>query len=72
MDSTDRPARTGRPASDAATAAADLLFSARHGRYSNPEPANTEALIAIGYALLALLEQGAQPVRRRWWQRGAR
>jgi hypothetical protein len=68
--------RTDRAASTTSLARAYLddftHASSRYGRNESLEP-EIAALAAIGYALLALHEQrAAQPVRRRWWQRGAR
>lgn len=65
------------PGQDSAAAkAAELLHDARGSAYGNPEYASALALRAIGYALLALHEQGERrpepAAARRWWRRGAR
>jgi len=65
---------TESPLSLAANAARHLTDASRN--HTDPAEAQADALIAIGYALVALYEQAERRPEpapaRRWWQRGAR
>lgn len=61
------------PANDAegyAQLAADFLDDALQARQRCDLSPEAQALVGIGYALLAIREQLAEQQPRRWWRRG--